>query len=336
MRPDRNPRSNAKLWVITTYFNSENYQTRAQNYRTFIERLDECGVPCLTIECAFGDAPCTLAASDVVLHRRSSSVLWQKERLLNVALEHLPASCEYVAWIDADVIFDDVEWPRRAVEAMQEAPIIQLFDTFVRLPKGHTTFTGDYEDEWMGFCAQVVRRPGCEYDGWYSHGHTGFAWAARREVIERCSFFDLCLTGSGDHLMSHGFVGDVTSRCIDHIIGVETPLHREYLRWAETAARETGARVGFIPGRIYHLWHGDLKHRRYHERSQQMKLFGFHPGIDLQKAPDGCWQWSGANPSLAEWARQLFADRHEDGEAWRIRHRDEYDWPPEWRARDSN
>jgi hypothetical protein len=328
--------TNADLWVITTFFNSENYRTRAENYHRFMDALDRSGVPCLTVECAFGDAPFTLPAGDRVLHRRSPSVLWQKERLLNVALRALPSTCRYIAWIDADVLFDDPAWFRQTARLLDDTPVIQLFDSFVRLPKGDDSYRGVYEDKWVGFCAQVKQVPGCEREGWYSHGHTGFAWAARREVLDACGFFDLCLTGSGDHLMAHGFLADFNSRCIDHMIGLDTPLHREYVRWAETASSLTGGRLGFQEGSLSHLWHGDLQHRRYHERSQEMKVFAFEPSVELRVAADGCWTWAGSNAPLKEWAHRLFADRREDGEPARIPHKEEYDWPPEWRTRRSN
>ena len=32
------------------------------------------------------------------------------------------------------------------------------------------------------------------------HGHTGFAWAARREFFDECGLYEASLTGSGDHL----------------------------------------------------------------------------------------------------------------------------------------
>ena len=56
-------------------------------------------------------------------------MLWQKERLLNLALAALPDRCDAVAWLDCDVVFEDDDWPARAVEALQRFPLIQPFQT---------------------------------------------------------------------------------------------------------------------------------------------------------------------------------------------------------------
>lgn len=47
----------SKTTVITTYFNPCGYATRRRNYDLFVEGMRRAGVPCITVECAFGDAP---------------------------------------------------------------------------------------------------------------------------------------------------------------------------------------------------------------------------------------------------------------------------------------
>src|SRR5690606_5262440 len=139
--------------------------------------------------------------------------------------------------------------------------VIQPFETIIRLPRGHLAYQGEGE-AWTSFCSEHVKRPGCARDGWFHHGHTGFAWAARRDVLEACGFFDVCLTGSGDHLMSHGFLGDLDSRCVELMIGLDTPLHRAFVRWAGRAHDACRGELGFLPGRLLHLWHGELEQRK--------------------------------------------------------------------------
>ena len=90
------------IWAVTTYFNPCGYKTRRLNYERFISSLTKQGVRCLTVECAFGADKFELPSSSTVMHVRSESVLWQKERLLNIGAASLPRECRYVAWIDAD------------------------------------------------------------------------------------------------------------------------------------------------------------------------------------------------------------------------------------------
>ncbi|MFX5494217.1 hypothetical protein ABTD62_20980, partial [Acinetobacter baumannii] len=81
--------------------------SRRRNYGLFMQGMREAGVPCLTVECAFGDAPFDLPPSLDVIQIRSETLLWQKERLLNLGASWLPASCRFVAWIDCDILFDN-------------------------------------------------------------------------------------------------------------------------------------------------------------------------------------------------------------------------------------
>ena len=100
------------LWVVTTYFNPAGYRSRRENYRRFRTALGD--LPCLTVECALADQPFELPPSPDVLPLRAHDALWHKERLINLAISKLPRSCHFVAWIDADVLFQRLDWPARA------------------------------------------------------------------------------------------------------------------------------------------------------------------------------------------------------------------------------
>jgi glycosyltransferase involved in cell wall biosynthesis len=68
-----------------------------------------------------------------------------------------------------------------------------------------------------------------------------------------------------------------------------------------------------VPGRILHLWHGETRHRRYHDRSQELASFGFDPARDIRISARGCWEWASDKPDLHRWSRRYFDVRHEDG-----------------------
>src|SRR5437868_14501260 len=105
------------LWAITSFFNPAGYQRRLRNFHQFRRHL---GVPLLAVELTFGDARPALSRgdADILVECSDGDVMWQKERLLNLAVERLPASCRYVAWIDCDLIFDNDDWPRATREAL--------------------------------------------------------------------------------------------------------------------------------------------------------------------------------------------------------------------------
>src|ERR1700722_3497864 len=113
------------MWAITTYFNPMKYARRAKNYRAFRANLS---VPLVAVELTFdGVFELRDDDADIVVRLNGGAVLWQKERLLNVALRALPSEVTEVAWIDCDVLFAQPDWALEAEKALQRAPIVQLF-----------------------------------------------------------------------------------------------------------------------------------------------------------------------------------------------------------------
>jgi hypothetical protein len=97
------------MWAITSYFNPLGYRTRLANYRTFRQHL---GLPLLTVEQGRGGRfDLDERDATVLLQVPSGDVMWQKERLLNLALGALPPECETVVWLDSDILFDGDDWP---------------------------------------------------------------------------------------------------------------------------------------------------------------------------------------------------------------------------------
>src|SRR5207248_771616 len=99
------------LWAITSYFNPMQYQRRRANYRLFRKYLR---VPLVAVELSYGpDFELTGADADILIQLRGKDVMWQKERLLNVALSALPTDCHKVIWTDCDIIFETEDWSER-------------------------------------------------------------------------------------------------------------------------------------------------------------------------------------------------------------------------------
>ena len=120
------------IWAITAYFNPAGFRRRYANYRVFRKAL---GLPLLAVEWS-PDGRFELTESDAerVIRVSGGDLMWQKERLLNIAIAGLPADCEEVAWLDCDVVFSDTRWIADTLGALQQAVVVQLFTKVVHLP----------------------------------------------------------------------------------------------------------------------------------------------------------------------------------------------------------
>jgi hypothetical protein len=235
--------------------------------------------------------------------------MWQKERLLNIALGALPRDCRFVAWVDCDLLFQNPLWWREAAEVLNEFGIVQLFEGMVRLQRGSLVVT-DSDSRSLSFMGGL--RESVSRNMPARLGHPGFAWAARREVLEACGgFYDACIVGGADRVMAHAWFGDYHAEIVESIaLGMIEP---HYLRWAQLAHQVVRGSVSLVTGDVLHLWHGESSNRRYFERHQPIADLGFDPTQDLLVNSYGCWEWAGAKPELQEWMTSYFEERREDG-----------------------
>ncbi len=304
------------VWVVTCYFNPCRYRTKRENFDAFMAGMKAVNANVLVVELAFGDEDYELPAGDGVLHLRGNGVMWQKERLLNIAAASLPKECSKIAWLDNDLLFDDPRWLERTSAALDKYMVIQPFSSCVRLPRGETSYAGEGES-YEAFAHCFVRAPGIARGAEFAHhGHTGFAWAARRELFDQIGLYEPCLTGSGDHLMAHGFAGGlVRTPCLRRVTGNQRAYAEHFWRWALKARDLVDGKIGFIPGSLLHLWHGDLVNRRYGEMNQEFMTFDFDPDRHLTLDDSGLLEFSeDAPPRLREWANEFFWLRREDGD----------------------
>jgi hypothetical protein len=132
----------AALWGITCYFNPAGYRRRLANYRVFRERL---GVPLVAIELAYGPHfELNHNDAEILVQLRGRDILWQKERLLNVALQKLPSSCRKVVWLDCDVVFEANDWAERTSLLLDRFMLVQPFSHLHLMPAHWNPVLGDW------------------------------------------------------------------------------------------------------------------------------------------------------------------------------------------------
>ena len=247
-------------------------------------------------------------------------MLWQKERLLNVALRHLPDECDSVAWLDCDVIFADDEWPLLAREALRHDTVLQLFQERCDLaphadPGQLALWDGPASAISYAYglaCGRTTRDDLTNNESVRQLKTTaGLAWAARRDVLAQHGFYDACILGSGDRTMLCAALGwfDIPVP----VASMNSARVAHFRRWAEPFFNSVRGRVSYIPSRVFHLWHGDLRHRRYGQRYRAREFLDFDPDADITIDRDGCWRWSSDKPGLHAYVRNYFAERREDG-----------------------
>ena len=306
------------LWAITSYYNPVGYRTRRENYRRFRESLQG---PLVAVELAYGDDfELRDGDADILIRLRGRDVMWQKERLLNIALEAVPPGCRKVAWIDADVIFARDDWAAAASDLLDRWPMVQLFDHVHYMPPGlsrerFTPEVAELNRPSVAFAARDRADPGTSLDvpspffgGAYA---TGMAWAARRELLGEHGFYDTCIVGGGDRAMVAAAWG-----AFDHALywlDMDGAFARHFLAWGARFRDAVGGRIAALEGDIFHLWHGTLEKRANNQRHRALNRIGYDPYVDLALASDRVWRWNSDKPAMHDYVRSHFVGRDEDG-----------------------
>jgi hypothetical protein len=303
------------FWAITCYFNPQHYQRRLQNYRTFRENLK---IPLVTVELSLdGRFELRPDEADIMIQVRGQDVLWHKERLLNIALNALPPDCRKFAWLDCDVIFQQPDWAAQASDALDEFPVIQPFQDVCELARDVPPGQPDHPDNLrigrslahglaVGAVGADMLGENMRLKGWNS----GLAWAGRRDAFEH-GFYDACVMGSGNRAIMCAELGRFDHGC--GFLKMSDRWKDHYLAWARPHLDYVRGKVGFIGGTVIHLWHGDLKDRRYADRHGGFRRFDFDPAVDIAVNEQGCWRWSSDKPLMHQYVRDYFVARKEDG-----------------------
>ena len=141
--------------------------------------------------------------------------------------------------------------------------------------------------------------------------HTGYAWAARMEMIKSLGgVFDRAIGGSGDHHMACAFINRMG-------YSIPKDMNQAYIEcvndWAKHAYEVVHGKVGYVPGTLLHNWHGRKADRRYRERWSILKDHVFDPWVHVEKNADGIFEWSAkASAAFRAEMSEYFSQRNED------------------------
>jgi hypothetical protein len=307
-------RRSGSFWGITSYFNPIGFRRRLENYRVFRERLN---VPLLTVELSqSGDFHLQAGDAEILIQLKCRDLLWQKERLLNIALQALPKHCDTVAWLDCDVVFASDDWAERSSKLLETCRIVMPYKLIYDLPKNALPEDAGakaivkqslmYALE-CGAPLEILRG-----DMNVKHRVTsGLAGVARRAMIEKHGLYDACVLGSGNRVFSCATLGRLDDAI--QYLQMNGNWATHYLAWAEPFYDTVRGSVGYLDQVIFHLWHGDRENRKYAGRHALLKERDFDPAKDIALDENGCWRWNAPRSDTQEQILGYFQSRREDG-----------------------
>lgn len=279
-----------KTAVIVPFFSIYENTYAIDAFNEFKEQIPKSDL--FVIELSYFDLPFYIAESKNFIRLRGdrNNLMWQKERLINIALQHIPREYTNIAWIDGDILFENTKWKEDLHKKLVESSVVQLFETANTLEYDRKTIN-----------RSVISIVKSQYN--IPNAHPGFAWAARREELGQVGLFDYHITGNGDSHM-YGFFSGVYPDW-HATVSLKLPGFEYY---AKTYVRKLNEHltsgVGYIPGHINHIYHGNYSNRNYNSRQELLMSNNYDPVSDIRINSAGLFEWNFDSES----ARNLYAD----------------------------
>lgn len=331
----------ADFWAVTAYFNLAGSVARRADYRCFRQSL---AAPLVTVEWhpegCFELGP---GDADLLLQVAGGDPMWQKERLLGIALAALPDAAEYVAWLDCDGVFADPDWIAETRRLLETHALVQPFAEVAYLGAEQTAaFRAGRWSTADALGAARVSRPafarvvdrvgidrivGVDLEQRFATSATaggdydvrarpayGHAWATRREIARRIGLYERCVMGAGDLLFAYGALGHADALIANHR-SVGWGWYGDcasYRDWSASAFRATAGRCAAAPGTLLHLHHGRLEDRQYRSRLDGLVPFALDLDRDLVGAAGQPWSWKRERAALSRYFLDYLERRRED------------------------
>lgn len=320
--------ANNPLWVVTSYFNPCKYRKRFENFIKFRNAL---GAPLLVVELQeHGAFELSKQDADTVIQLQGEPAIWQKERLINVGIHCLPDHVNYVAWIDCDLIFENDQWVNDAIDRLDRGvDLVQLFSGAIYQKEAQqngsadfSAFSPDYMNEVSGAKMLNDGRAPSELSGTRTThdldnstqkklSALGYAWAARVDRNKANQLYDANIIGGGDRVdIAAAFTSQADRDEVLQRILMSEAHFRHQRSWIHAQGLRS---FDYIPGRVFHFWHGSFKNRNYLERKKILLRHNYDPMRDIKLSDNGAWQWTNPKSRLAQDVAKYFQNRQEDG-----------------------
>lgn len=230
------------------------------------------------VEIAYGDEPFRLTNQTHSRHLqlRTPIPLWHKENMVNLAAEKLlPRNWKAVAWVDGDVEFDNPSWALDTLKLLNgHKDVIQLFSHAVFMDATKNT-----QAIFTGYAYNFVR--GREYEGTGNDlWHPGFGWAYSRAAFDQAGgLYEREISGHGDGVIAHCMKGSYDWD--SYYMKFSSQGHRDAILAYNASCG--GLRMGYTPGVVRHLYHGNYADRKYVERRLVFDEFHFDPKQHVER-----------------------------------------------------
>jgi len=344
--------------IVLVLWNPQNYSQRVARFRETLDRLErteDAKAWVVAVELVYGASAFLIPrpappqrASAMRFRLPAGEVSWCKERLINLAVDALPRSVRFVAWVDSEVAFTNPHWVADARRALARHGFAQLFERVHFLgPRAEVLDTERSLGAQLASGALWTEMGKNASDASKSHrphfAHPGYAWAATRDALARTGGLLERTFGGADKHMAFALLHRANFSFFTPPLGrrqralaangslarrAPEAYFAHVLRWQSRVVASGLHGFGVVPGALNHSWHGDVRNRAYLTRWKIVHAFSLDPEAMFARNANGLDVWTAAaSPMLRHLVAKHFAKRNEDRQQ---------PLPPRWAKRSAS
>lgn len=307
-----------RLAIVACFFNPSGSKRRVKNFNKFLQGLERSGVHTLVVELAFGSRKFEIEHEHII-RLRSDSIMWHKERLLNIGIKQLlNAGYQQIVWLDGDITLTNPNWPWLIAAQLEEHRLCQIFSR-ARIEAADGTYICKTS------AAKRYQENGYRLKNGKVSGQTGFGWAARADVLQHVLLYENAIVGGGDKMIfmasiiqphEHDHLKELTyshipcEKCGHR--NMSLPYTTNYLAWAHRWSQAVNRQVGYVEMEIKDMFHGKRSDRKYMSRRNILFRHEYDPDNDLTVDGNSSFEWADNKQEFSKDMHSYFLSRREN------------------------
>lgn len=291
---------NNTLAIIIPFYNFHGRKTLNDNYYSTVSYLSKFPVKLLTVEAVLNGQTSLLDANcdyKNISHQYEvynvTNIAWYKENLINLGINKLIKDYEYIAWFDADILFENDDWYMNIINKLKLYSTVQCFGTLERR----------YNDKTQSSIGAVKNMIA---NNKYTRTAVGGAWAATREILSQLCLYEYMIVGGGDGIW---YYGCLNNKYPINISDEHTPEFKQsYTQWINYANTIINGSFSYVDQKAIFLPNGHSKNKQHVSRHKLISTF--IPDKDVTIKDNGIFEIN--NPELCRNIEQYFINRDDD------------------------
>jgi len=312
------------LYVICVISNPCHYKRRVQLCKEFINRLlNDKRIKIYLVETVYGSDKhefTDFSKSIVHIPLKTINPLWHKENMINIGMHYLPKNWKAVAWIDADIQFENPLWSQYTLKILNNPKpvILQIFSHTIDLNEKNFTMA-IHQGFFYQYC--LGRPHSTKYTG-PNYFHCGYGYAMNRvcydTIMKNMKYSDLKLCGplydksilgSGDFIFALSLINKASCTMNNPYVWIFKNSILSY----QKVLQESNITVGYVPTSTRHHYHGSKVNRKYIERNDILYKYKYNPDEFIKYNQYGVIEPTDKmDKSMLDDIMKYFKERNED------------------------